>query len=266
MESQQPVSNPIIHGREYFPKKPVVSIITGGLQTLPAILMTIRKKIINALKEVYGQLISKSNMLQEPYATEPISRPIQPNLNHSPDRLSEKPIVKHEWKLEPVSINEGIMTTSKVQYVLQGFDYRKLGLKWNGKWHVLNQIMSTDWLQTQIRVIGGAYGGFSNISKNGSITLASYRDPNLRETLENFKGTANYLARFEADSAAMTRYIIGTIANLDNPLTPSEKGEQAFRWYFEEVDREEVQSDRNDVLATRCCGYQEYERIHRQNY
>jgi len=165
-------------------------------------------------------------------------------------KLPEKPVVLNEWKLEPVPMNEGILTASKVQYVLQGFDYNKLGLNWNGKWHVLNQIMSTDWLQTQIRVIGGAYGGFSNISKNGTVTFASYRDPNLNETLDNFKGTIDYLAKFEADSTAMTRYIIGTIANLDNPLTPSEKGEQSFRWYFEEVSRDEVQSDRNAVLTT----------------
>jgi Zn-dependent M16 (insulinase) family peptidase len=134
--------------------------------------------------------------------------------------------------------------------VIQGFDYNKLGLTWDGKWQVLNQIMSTDWLQTQIRVVGGAYGGFSGITKNGTVYLASYRDPNLSETLKNFKGTVDYLSKFQADSSAMTRYIIGTIANLDYPLTPSEKGEQAFRWYFEEVSKDELQGDREAVLAT----------------
>jgi hypothetical protein len=142
------------------------------------------------------------------------------------------------------------MTASKVQYVIQGFDFRKLGFTWNGKWNVLNQVVSTDWLQTQVRVIGGAYGGFSTISKNGTIYLASYRDPNLKETLDNYKGTIDYLAKFEADSTDMTRYIIGTISNLDYPLTPSEKGEQAFRWHFEKVTPEEIQADRDAVLQT----------------
>jgi Zn-dependent M16 (insulinase) family peptidase len=153
-------------------------------------------------------------------------------------------------------MNERILTTSKVQYVLQGFDFEKCGLTWNGKWHVLNQIMSTDWLQTRIRVMGGAYGGFSRINKNGTFYLASYRDPNLSETLDNFKGTVAYLEKFEADSAAMTRYIIGTIANLDYPMTPSEKGEQAFRWYFEGVSKDEVQTDRDAVLATNATDIQ----------
>jgi Zn-dependent M16 (insulinase) family peptidase len=206
--------------------------------------------VINTLKDVYSLLFTKGNMIAGTTCNEADFHTYTDQFIGFAGKLPEKPVVLHDWKLEPVPMNEGILTASKVQYVLQGFDYSKLGLNWNGKWHVLNQIMSTDWLQTQIRVIGGAYGGFSNISKNGTVTFASYRDPNLNETLDNFKGTVNYLAKFEADSAAMTRYIIGTIANLDNPLTPSEKGEQSFRWYFEEVSRSEVQSDRDAVLAT----------------
>lgn len=206
--------------------------------------------VINVLKEVYGMLFTKGNMIAGTTCNEADFRSYSDQFVAFACKLPEKPVVLNEWKLEPVPMNEGILTTSKVQYVLQGFDYSKLGLNWDGKWHVLNQIMSTDWLQTQIRVIGGAYGGFSNISKNGTVTFASYRDPNLKETLDNFKGTVKYLAKFEADTVAMTRYIIGTIANLDNPLTPSEKGEQSFRWYLEEVSRSEVQSDRDAVLTT----------------
>ena len=167
--------------------------------------------------------------------------------------LDSKHSVQHAWKLENTPKNEGILTASKVQYVLQGFDFRKLGLTWDGKWKVLSQIMSTDWLQTRIRIIGGAYGGYSAFSKNGTIYMASYRDPNLNETLVNFKGTVDYLVSFEADSTAMTRYIIGTIANLDNPLTPSEKGDQAFRWFFERVTHSDVQADRDAVLSTKAA-------------
>jgi Zn-dependent M16 (insulinase) family peptidase len=137
-----------------------------------------------------------------------------------------------------------------VQYVLQGYDFRKLGLPWDGKWNVLSQVMSTDWLQTRIRVVGGAYGGFSGISKSGTFYLASYRDPNLKETLDNYQGTIDYLSKFQADSMTMTRYIIGTIANLDNLMTPSEKGELAFRRYMEKTSKEAIQKDRDAVLST----------------
>jgi Zn-dependent M16 (insulinase) family peptidase len=206
--------------------------------------------VIANLKQVYDLLFSKNNLIAGATCDEPDFKTYSAKFESFATTLADKPAIQSSWALEPTPKNEGILTASKVQYILQGFDFRKLGLDWDGKWNVLSQIMSTDWLQTQIRVIGGAYGGFSSISRNGTIYLASYRDPNLRETLANFKGTVDYLAKFEADSSAMTRYIIGTIANLDYPLTPSEKGDQAFRWYFERVSRDEVQADRVAVLAT----------------
>jgi Zn-dependent M16 (insulinase) family peptidase len=206
--------------------------------------------VIDNLKQVYDALFSKTNMIAGTTCEAKDFNAYSPKFEAFAGTLKNNEVALQPWKLEYTPKNEGIMTASKVQYVIQGFDFRKLGLTWNGKWNVLNQVVSTDWLQTQVRVIGGAYGGFSTISKNGTIYLASYRDPNLKETLDNYKGTIDYLAKFEADSTDMTRYIIGTISNLDYPLTPSEKGEQAFRWYFEKVTPGEIQADRDAVLLT----------------
>jgi len=157
--------------------------------------------------------------------------------------------VHREWALAPVGKNEGLMAASNVQYVVKGFNYKNLGYSWNGRLRVLGQVLSTDWLQTRIRVVGGAYGGFSSISPGGNFTFNSYRDPNLAATLEAYDGTPEYLAGFTADSSVMTRYIIGTIAEMDTPLTPSQKGDQAVSLYLTGRTEEEVQRDRNDVLS-----------------
>ena len=155
------------------------------------------------------------------------------------------------WMLNPEKKNEGIQSASKVQYVIEGYNFKKLGYPWSGKMRVLNQVLSTDWLQTQIRVIGGAYGGFSSFSPNGNVTFSSYRDPNLKETLDNYAGTPGYLDKFEADEKTMTRYIIGTISDMDSPLTPSEKGDRAFTYYITRRTPESLQTERNDVLSTK---------------
>ncbi len=165
-------------------------------------------------------------------------------------RLGKQPIDYQTWTFEFVKKNEGLLSASKVQYVLQGYDFRKLGYEWNGKMHVLNQILSRDYLQNTIRVIGGAYGGFSSFSENGQVYFASYRDPNLKETLDNYQAATNFLSTFEVDEEAMSRFIIGTVARMDRPLTPSEKGNVAVRYHFEGVTREKLQTDRDAVLAT----------------
>ena len=143
-----------------------------------------------------------------------------------------------------------MLAASKVQYVIKGYDYKKLGYKWNGKMRVLSQILSSDYLQNQIRVIGGAYGGFCSFGSTGQVYFASYRDPNLKETLKNFDAAPEYLSNFKADDKEMLRYIIGTIARIDRPLTPSQKGNAAVQNYFQKTTKEDQQKERKAVLAS----------------
>ncbi len=165
-------------------------------------------------------------------------------------RLPDEPVTMEEWTFTTDMKNEGLLSASKVQYVLQGYDFKELGYEWNGKMRVLEQILSRDWLTNQIRVIGGAYGGFSSIQPNGQIFFGSYRDPNLTETLENFDGTVDYLNAFDADKETLTRFIIGTIARMDRPLTASQQGNRAVEYYFEKTTADDVQQEREAVLNT----------------
>jgi presequence protease len=154
-----------------------------------------------------------------------------------------------DWPFTFSKKNEGLLAASKVQCVIEGYDFKKLGYNWNGKMRVLDQVLSTDYLHNKIRVIGGAYGGFSSFAPSGRVYFASYRDPNLKETLQAFQGAPEYLHTFEADSATMTRFIIGAVARIDRPLTPSDKGDLAVRRFLEKTNKEDVQRDRDAVLA-----------------
>lgn len=163
--------------------------------------------------------------------------------------LPKDVVTLNEWKFDFTKKNEGLLTASKVQYVVKGYDYKKLGYKYDGKMRVLNQVISTDWLQNQVRVIGGAYGGFAGFSPTGNVYFASYRDPNLKETLENYDNTVDYLDKFEADEKTMTRFIIGTVSRLDQPMNASDKGNLAFQRYFEKTTPEELKAEREAVLS-----------------
>jgi presequence protease len=154
-------------------------------------------------------------------------------------------------------MNEAILSASQVQFVVKGYDFKKSGYEWNGKLNVLSQVISTDWLQNQIRVIGGAYGGFCGFSPNGNVYFASFRDPNLKETLDNFDATPTYLEKFEADQQTMTRYIIGTISGLDQPKTPSQKGSAAMQYFFENTTAEMLNTERREILSTTASDIRE---------
>jgi Zn-dependent M16 (insulinase) family peptidase len=207
-------------------------------------------EIISNLEKVSSLLFTWDNLTASVTGAKKDQAAFASGLDFLVRRLPESSGVESTWNFCLDNQNEGLMAASNVQYVVQGYNYKKLGYAWDAKMRVLNQILSTDWLQTRIRVIGGAYGGFSSIAPGGNFTFNSYRDPNLGSTLENYGNTPEYLSEFDADVQSMTRYIIGTISEMDSPLTPSQQGDQAVSMFFTRRTMEEVQYDRDAVLST----------------
>jgi Zn-dependent M16 (insulinase) family peptidase len=156
--------------------------------------------------------------------------------------------VAYRFAKEP--LNEGFQDASKVQYVLKGADYKKLGFAYNGKLNVLAQLLSTVYLQNTIRVQGGAYGGFAILDDSGFLAFASYRDPNLKKTVENYLGAVPFLKELQLDERDLRRLIIGTISDWDRPLNPSQKGAVAMTRYLRGDTLAMLQKERDEILAT----------------
>lgn len=206
--------------------------------------------IQNKLAETARLLFAKENLTAGVTCSEKDYPAFYEGMEKFTTSLSEDAVTLNDWKFDFEKKNEGLLAASKVQYVVKGYDYKKLGYKYDGKMRVLNQVLSTDWLQNQVRVIGGAYGGFAGFSPTGNVYFGSYRDPNLKETLENYDNSVGYLDKFEADEKTMTRFIIGTVSRLDQPMNVSDKGNLAFKRYFEKTTPEELKAEREAVLST----------------
>lgn len=146
---------------------------------------------------------------------------------------------------------EALLSSSQVQYVAQGANLSELGFERTGYYQVLDVLLRYDYFWTKIRVQGGAYGALTMYAQNGDLIFSSYRDPKLPETLEVFKGTADYLRNFTASEREMTKFIIGAISNIDRPLTPRLLGWAAQRQYLSETTDELRQERRNQLLSTR---------------
>ena len=109
-------------------------------------------------------------------------------------------------------------------------------------------MLSYEYLWTNIRVKGGAYGCMSSFRRNGDGFLVSYRDPNLVKTLEVFRKTGEFIRSFDADEREMTKYIIGTISEMDVPMTPSGKGNLSLNAWFSKVTEEDMAKERQEIL------------------
>ncbi len=144
--------------------------------------------------------------------------------------------------------NEGFKTASKVQYVAKAGNFIDQGVAYTGALQILKVIMSYDYLWQNIRVKGGAYGCMSNFNRIGEGYFVSYRDPNLKRTLDVYDGVVDYLKNFTVSERDMTKYIIGTMSGIDQPMTPASKGERSMNLYMNKVSAEIIREERNQIL------------------
>ena len=82
----------------------------------------------------------------------------------------------------------------------------------------------------------------------GDSYLVSYRDPNLKETNQVFENTADYVEHFDATDRDMTKYVIGTISEMDTPLTPAAAGNRSMSAWLTHTTLEDLQRTRDQVL------------------
>ena len=144
--------------------------------------------------------------------------------------------------------NEGFKTASKVQYVAKAGNFIDQGVAYTGALQILKVIMSYDYLWQNIRVKGGAYGCMSNFNRIGEGYFVSYRDPNLKRTLDVYEGVVDYLKNFTVSERDMTKYIIGTMSGIDQPMTPASKGDRSMNFYMNKVSAEMIREERNQIL------------------
>ena len=84
-------------------------------------------------------------------------------------------------------------------------------------------------LHKKIREVGGAYGSgsfFNTIS--GNFYMYSYRDPNLKSTLEAFKEAIETVASGGFDEADLEEAKLTLIQSLDSPISPGSRAAVAF--------------------------------------
>lgn len=209
------------------------------------------EEIVSNLEKVASLIFNKDNVLLSFTGDDKDYRAFEQNFPALFENLGNEEPVYTEYKFEFGALNEGLMTSSKVQYVAKAYNFKQLGYSYTGSLQVLKTIVGFDYLWNRVRVQGGAYGAFANFQWGGNTVFSSYRDPNLVETLDAYNKTGDFVRNFDADNREMTKYVIGTISELDSPLTPAMKGFVADEYYIRHITQERVQNERDTILSTR---------------
>ncbi len=173
---------------------------------------------------------------------------LEPAIASLKERLYVCGVEKGSFTPEVSRKNEGFMTAGQVQYVCRAGNFLKKGLPYKGALRVLQVMMGYEYLWTNIRVKGGAYGCMCGFGRTGESFFVSYRDPNLGQTIDVYRQAADFIGAYEADERTLTQYIIGTFSNLDMPLTASGKGRRSRDAYMRGITIEMIQKERDEVM------------------
>ena len=205
---------------------------------------------INKLQEVSARLFVSNHVMFDFTGTEEEYLLFEKSAKAFWAKLAKAEEESQHFEVAMTKKNEGFTSASQVQYVCQGGNYLKSGLKYTGALRVLKVIMGYDYLWNNVRVKGGAYGCMCSFSKSGDCYFVSYRDPNLKKTKEVYEHASEYIRNFVQDDRSMTQYIIGAISEMDTPLTPAGKALRSLSAYMTNQTEADYQEERDELLET----------------
>ncbi len=140
------------------------------------------------------------------------------------------------------------ITPGQVQFVCRAGIFESPERPYTGALRVLRVHLAYNYLWPQVREKGGAYGCMSGFSKSGVAYMVSYRDPHLVSTEKVFEAAADFVRNNVPDEEELTRLIIGTISDLDQPMNPAVLGVYSLYAYLQGDTAEDFQKERDEIL------------------
>ncbi|MDO4326094.1 MAG: insulinase family protein [bacterium] len=205
--------------------------------------------IIAGLKRVIAQLFTRENIRISFTADEEGLHALEGSIRAFAEKFPEGRGTVYPFTFPKGNRNEGFKTASQVNYVARCGTFADSGFAYTGALRILKVIMNYDYLWIRLRVKGGAYGCMSGFGRSGEGYFVSYRDPNVSESNQVYEEVISYLETFDIDERDMTKYVIGTISDLDVPQLPSAKGQRGLSAYFSGVTEEMLQKERDEILG-----------------
>ena len=175
------------------------------------------------------------------------------------DMVSKLPAGTHKTatrNMHSFSKAEGLCIPAQVNYVAKGANVFEHGYQYSGAAHVISRYLRTGYLWDRVRVQGGAYGSFSMFDRtSGSLSFVSYRDPNLKRTIQTYDGVGEYLNNIEINNDELEKAVLGGIGEIDDYMLPDAKGYTSMVRHLCGEDAKFRQSIRDQVLG---CSEQDF--------
>lgn len=158
-------------------------------------------------------------------------------------------------KIPPIKKQtEGIKIAAKVGFASAVVYSEPDTMRDFGVRSVASNLISYEYLWSEIRVKGGAYGAGMSSLRTGQSSFYSYRDPSPSESLVRMNEAADFLLRAAGEECDIDKYIIGAIGDSSPYLTPRARGSIGTQRYLSRLTDEMRRELREGILSTDADG------------
>lgn len=150
---------------------------------------------------------------------------------------------------ENQDIFEARTTQTSVSFVGSAVKVPEFGTKEAPVFSVIARLLKSNFLHREIREKGGAYGGFSLYnSEEGIFSCGSYRDPNLKRTIDVFENGIEFLKKGSFSKEEIKEAILQTASDIERPDTPAVSARKDFFRRLLNVPDEKRKEFKNLIL------------------
>mmetsp|Transcript_15906 Transcript_15906/g.20899 ORF Transcript_15906/g.20899 Transcript_15906/m.20899 type:complete len:1105 (+) Transcript_15906:153-3467(+) len=250
-----------------------LSEITGGITYLQQLGLMINEAesdwpgFLHKLEIMRKKICCRENLVINLTADQKTLNNLRETVNHfiqripKAERHSCAKSLRFSWdnsSLLPME-NEGLIVPTQVNYVGKGGLMYSEGERIPGSSVVISKFLGTGYLWNNVRVIGGAYGGFASFGpSSGRMHFLSYRDPNLVDTLSTYDRAHEHLDTLEISDDMIQKAIIGAIGDMDSPKMPDQEGFESFQHYLRGESVASRQAWRDEVINTTAADFKAF--------
>ncbi|SFG52081.1 hypothetical protein SAMN04487761_1244 [Lachnospiraceae bacterium C7] len=184
---------------------------------------------------------------------EQIIKDMKPQKNQTKDLVDFRKLAENKLTENPFKEYEGqqneIDIPGTVSYVAVAGNLFQVGQKYTGKFLVLENILTLEYLWNEVRVKNGAYDGGAIFTNDGNIAFYSYRDPNPEETINVIKEIPKFFDKMrECPQEIIDDYIISSLALLDPLQDAKDIADRCDYDYLKYITEEYRINQRHEVL------------------
>lgn len=210
--------------------------------------VSLLEDFIPKMKKLYESLLAKDRItvFYQSENAEAIEKTISEKIANWPEKGEITALKNTETKEESLSV----VVPSSIAFAAKGCKFQRGREDYRGEMLVAKQIIDTDYLWENVRVLGGAYGVGLTLDPEGFMICTSYRDPQPANSLNVFVDIPQYLKNLDLTKEELDTYIIGTYGAINQPLT----NDMAMGYAITEVLGDFTEADRlrvqKEVQAT----------------